>query len=231
MRNDNEYDRSADDRAARDAGDETPRIAPLGDLDDFQVAEGYPDVRGWDVVAAGGQKLGKVHELIVDTQAMRTRYLDVSLDRKAVGLADDHDVLVPIGTARVDDDNDHIILDSATVSRLGTLPVYDHKEFSREYENNTLLPAYGATATGTGADYYSGRHFDDSRFYAGRGPTDGSIVRRRVDTSSSRSASAGVGDREIGVPLSDEEAERRRERIDIDRNNRAGGTDSTREAR
>jgi len=230
MRNDNEYDRREDDMAARNAGDETPRVAPLGDLDDFQVAEGYPDVRGWAVVGVDGIKLGKVHELIVDTSAMRTRYLDVSLERKAVGLEEDRDVLVPIGTARVDDDNDHIVLDTATVSRLATLPAYTHEEITRDYEG-TLLPAFGATAAGAGADYYAGRHFDDSQFYAGRAGRDSGIARRGLDASSSRSDRADVGDREIGVPLTDEDAIRERERIDRDAERRARGVDIDREAR
>lgn len=232
MRNDNDFDRARDrneEVIARDTGDATPRVAPLGDLDDFQVAEGYPDVRGWDVVAADGQKVGKVHELIVDTSAMRTRYLDVSLDRKAVGLDEDHDVLVPIGTSRVDDDNDHIILDTATVARLASLPVYDHKQFSREYEDN-LLPALGATTAGAGADYYAGRHFDDSQFYRTRGERDASIARRAGDASLAQSASADVGDREIRVPV-EEETARTRERIEIERDNRVVGKDSEREAR
>jgi PRC-barrel domain protein len=229
MRNDNDFDRN-DDLRARDAGDVTPRTAPLGDLDDFKVAEGYPDVRGWDVVGADGVKLGKVHELIVDTSAMRTRYLDVSLERKAIGIDEDRDVLVPIGTARIDDDNDHIILDSATVSRLATLPVYDHKQFTREYEN-TLLPALGADATGTGADYYAGRHFDDSRFYAGRGGPDSGIARRLGDTSPSRSAGAGLGDREIRVPVTDEDVIRERQRLDLDREQQVRRVDIEREVR
>ena len=55
------------------------RIVPLGEVDDFEIAEGYSDVRGWRVDAADGTEIGKVHELLVDIDAMRTRYLDVRL--------------------------------------------------------------------------------------------------------------------------------------------------------
>ncbi|MGI8546056.1 MAG: PRC-barrel domain-containing protein, partial [Gemmatimonadaceae bacterium] len=78
------------DNMGSDNQDDTPRVAALGDLGDFQVAEGYPDPRGWDVMNASGQKVGKVHDLIVDTGEMRTRYLDIKLDKDAIGTDDDH---------------------------------------------------------------------------------------------------------------------------------------------
>ena len=38
---------------------------PLSELKDFKVADGAPDVRGWDVIADGGRKVGEVKELLV----------------------------------------------------------------------------------------------------------------------------------------------------------------------
>ena len=74
------------------------RIAPLGALDDFQVAQGYPDVRGWKVFSSDGQEVGKVHELLIDVDNLRTRYLDVRLTQAIAATPGDRDVLVPIGT-------------------------------------------------------------------------------------------------------------------------------------
>ncbi len=73
------------------------RIAPLGALDDFQVAQGYPDVRGWKVFSSDGQEVGKVHELLIDVDNLRTRYLDVRLAQAIAATPGDRDVLVPIG--------------------------------------------------------------------------------------------------------------------------------------
>src|SRR6476661_9167115 len=87
-----------------EAGDGS-RIAPLGEVDDFEVAEGFPDVRGWRVDAVDGTEIGKVHELLVDLDAMRTRYLDVRLTTEVAAAPEDRDVLVPIGAAGID--NDH----------------------------------------------------------------------------------------------------------------------------
>ena len=79
-------------------GNEVARsgIVPLKELDDFKVAKGDPDVRGWDVIAADGTEVGEVEELLVDTAALKVRYLDVELDKDLVNAKDRH-VLVPIG--------------------------------------------------------------------------------------------------------------------------------------
>jgi len=65
-----------DDRA-------TP-VTPLRSLHDYRVAEGTPDVRGWDVLGADGKKIGEVDDLLVDTQGLRTVYLDVTLSLDAL---------------------------------------------------------------------------------------------------------------------------------------------------
>ncbi len=162
----------------RNTPDDRPQVAALGDLGDFQVAEGYPDPRGWDVMGAGGQKVGKVHDLIVDTAQMRTRYLDIKLDKDAIGAKDDHDVLIPVGAAQLDDNDDNVMLGSMTEGQLAALPRFEHGEITRGYEGSVLagMPAgaAGAVASGAtaaGADYYDTHHFDDNRFFSSRGRT------------------------------------------------------------
>lgn len=161
----------------RNLDDQAPRVAALSDLDDFQVAEGYPDPRGWDVTLAGGDKVGEVHDLIVDTRVMRTRYLDLRLDKDAIGTDKDRDVLVPVGAAQLDENDDHVLLGSLTAAQLAGMPMYDHGTISRQYEDSVLarmpvagtagVAATGAAAT-AGADYYDSPHFDDKSFFAPR---------------------------------------------------------------
>ena len=90
------------------ANGDMDRVVPLGQLDDFRVAEGDPDGRGWEVLASDGRKIGEVDELLVDTAAMKVRYLDVDLDVDDVVLSGGHDrhVLIPIGYARLERDRD-----------------------------------------------------------------------------------------------------------------------------
>src|SRR4051794_25209541 len=44
---------------------------PLRALDQIEVAEGYPDIRGWVAVDAQGETIGRITELLVDTSALR----------------------------------------------------------------------------------------------------------------------------------------------------------------
>ena len=180
-----------------DEGQYTPRVAPLSKIDsDFDVAEGTPDPRGWTVRDASGTDIGKVHDLIVDTVAMRTRYLDIELDKKALHLDKDRDVLIPVGQARLDDDDDRVILGSLAATQIAGLPEYTHGDIDRDYESS-LLPNFDAgaiDATNGGdsgaaigamsadrptsqsgviadtpeSDFYDNRHFDDSRFLGNR---------------------------------------------------------------
>lgn len=154
------------------------RMAPLGDLDNFDLAKNIPDPRGWDVLLADGNKVGKVHELIVDTDALCTRYIDVSLDKKALQLDKDRDVLIPIGDAQLDSSDDKVVIDKLTATQLADLPEFRHVEITREYEVS-VLPSFGAPPSmelGQGNDFYTARHFDDKKFYAPRGAVGDSTI-------------------------------------------------------
>lgn len=154
--------------ANRDFAQVTPQIVPLSELDDFKVAEGDPDIRGWDMIASDGTKVGEVEDLLVDTGAMKVRYLDVELDDDQFNVKDRH-VLVPIGQARLDDDNDDVLVNIPS-SQFASLPPYTHGTFSREYETSLRQGITGTAVatTATDADYYAHTDFDESRFLGAR---------------------------------------------------------------
>jgi len=168
-------DMSNDDRYRPD---ETPRVAALSDLDDFEVADGYPDPRGWRVLTADGTEVGKVHDLIVDTGTMRTRYLDVKLDHDKLATAgtrrdDDWDALIPVGSAQLAENDDEVMLPSLSTTQLAALPVFEHGEITRDYENSVLAGVGGAAATAAAnRDYYDRQHFDDRRFFGRQAAAD-----------------------------------------------------------
>ena len=155
--------------AQEDRARGTPQIAPLSELDDFKVAEGDPDIRGWDVLAADGTKVGEVEDLLVDTVQMKVRYLDVELDDDRFGVDDRH-VLLPVGQARLDDDKDDVLVE-LDADAFASLPPYTRGTFSREYETTLRQSFSGAAPVTTGAtdaDYYAHRDFDESRFLGSR---------------------------------------------------------------
>ena len=96
------------------------RIVPLQELPDFEVADGDPDVRGWEVTGAGGRRIGKVDRLLVDRDAMKVRYLDVDVED------DRRHVLVPVGYAVLDRDGHGVRVDGITAADLTGLPAYAH---------------------------------------------------------------------------------------------------------
>ena len=192
------------------------RIAPLGELRDFEVAEGYPDIRGWRVESADGREVGKVHELLIDIDNMRTRYLDVRLDRAVAATPGDRDVLVPIGTAQVADGSD-VVRVPLTAERVGLLPLYDHGRLTRTHElevrrHFSLGEAAAATAGAAGATaaaaapsaapergFYDDAGYDDHRFFsARRTPRPRETV---ADEAADVRRAARAKDDEIRVPV------------------------------
>lgn len=150
--------------------DEVPRdrVVPLDELNDFQVAEGDPDVRGWEVVSSDGRRIGEVDELLVDTEAMKVRYLDVDLEDAMVAGArgEDRHVLIPIGYARLEAEQSRIRVDNLASDRISTLPAYEHAGIDRDYEE-TLRRSFdqGSTTTPAGSDFYAHDSFDEDRFF------------------------------------------------------------------
>lgn len=148
--------------------DDLNRVVPLDELDDYKVAEGDPDVRGWEVISSDGTTIGEVSQLLVDRSAMKVRYLDVDLRNDALEGADrDRHILVPIGYARLHEEDDQVLIDQMDSTRIRALPAYAREPVTREFEA-TLVKAYDPASTATGADLYEHRLYDDSRFYGTR---------------------------------------------------------------
>jgi hypothetical protein len=112
------------------------RLMLLGELKDLRVSKGEPDIRGWDVVTADRKKMGKVHELVIDTIDMKVRYLDIDVDGKILDLKDATHMLIPIAGAQLDDDDNRVYLTDITVDELRALPPYDHRRITRDFETN-----------------------------------------------------------------------------------------------
>jgi photosynthetic reaction center H subunit len=142
------------------------RLAALGELPHYKVAEGDPDPRGWEVVAGDGKVVGKVAELIVDTAALKVRYLDCDIDEAALGLEEeDRHVLIPIGYARLNEEEKQVITDVVTSEEIARLPRYEGLPLSREYEDRLY-----AAFTG-GAEPHEHPRFNYTQFYGPRAQT------------------------------------------------------------
>jgi uncharacterized protein (TIGR02271 family) len=109
------------------ANEPMDRVVPMNQLSGYKVADGEPDIRGWDVMASDGRRLGRVDDLLVDTQANKVRYVDVE------GGTQGH-VTIPIGYARLERDSKQVLVDRLSDDQFGALPAYDRGPITRDYE-------------------------------------------------------------------------------------------------
>jgi sporulation protein YlmC with PRC-barrel domain len=130
-RDDDAAERAEDIRTASPAGDS--RLARVGELSDYEVADHHPDIRGWDVVASDDRKIGDVKDLIADMGSMKVRYLDIELDSDYRLSDDESRVLVPIEQAQLIEDDDVVRLDTVASDQARDIPTH-RGTFDRAYE-------------------------------------------------------------------------------------------------
>jgi hypothetical protein len=106
------------------------RIAPLSKLDDYEVADGYPEVRGWAVRDADDRSIGYVYDLLVDTAALRVRYLDVELTEKFAATEADRRVLIPMEKVDLDGTGDQVVLPNVRAADVRELVPYARRGVS-----------------------------------------------------------------------------------------------------
>lgn len=124
-------------RTAGTTGIGDRHLASLDELEGFEVAHGDPDPRGWDVLSSDGKTVGAVSELIIDTSALKVRYLDCDLDEDALGLEDrDRHILIPAGYARLDEERERVIVDAISSSNIQALPPFMGLPLEHEFEEH-----------------------------------------------------------------------------------------------
>lgn len=96
-------------------------LIPLRSLPAYRIADGAPDVRGWNVVTGDGTGVGIVHDLVVDTEAETIRYIVIA-DGEAPA------ALVPVGYSRVDRRNQRVELPVLMADDLPALRLYKSGE-------------------------------------------------------------------------------------------------------
>jgi uncharacterized protein (TIGR02271 family) len=74
---------------------------------DLEVAPNEPDIRGWTVCMSDGTELGEVEDLIVDSDAMKVRFIE--LDGEATD-GTDEPIYIPIDRADLDRAENRVIV-------------------------------------------------------------------------------------------------------------------------
>jgi uncharacterized protein (TIGR02271 family) len=152
---------------------------------DYEIAEGQPDIRGWDVKDSSNNKIGKVKELLFDESSRKVRYMVTRLDVEDSNL-DDRKVLIPIGIGQLDEKDDDVLLPGVTVDQLRSLPEYHKDSFTMDTEHNirNIFAGVGGAAIAGAAmpsdrdEFYNHNHFNEENLYknrSGKEETSGTI--------------------------------------------------------
>lgn len=144
------------------------------DRSDFEIVDGEPDIRGWDVKNSHGQKIGEVEELILDAKMKKVRYMVVDLDDNDLKL-DHHKVLLPIGLAELHKEDDDVIIPDVQTEQLRSLPDYDKDQLDAGYERQICSILGRKTETMQAKEnqeddpeFYRHDYFNDDNLYKHR---------------------------------------------------------------
>jgi sporulation protein YlmC with PRC-barrel domain len=168
------------------------RLVRLSELGKYRVADGEPDVRGWEVRTISGRLLGEVDDLLVDAEAGEVVMLDI--DVKNGG----RHSFAPVRAAMIDQASRLVRLDTGDL-RDEELPSLgstgsgeeDARTFGERYEQ-----AYGDRGWAEDRDYVLPHGDDDVHF-----------ARRNAREAAEREAARRATDREVRI-------ERRREIVE-----------------
>jgi sporulation protein YlmC with PRC-barrel domain len=96
----------------------------FSDMEDVEVSEDDPDVRGWDVVSSDGHDIGEVKDLLVDTSSMKVRCLEVELEGSHFNWNDNRRVAIPVDSVSLDEENDDVVIQGMGLAEIGRLEEY-----------------------------------------------------------------------------------------------------------
>ncbi|HYH80587.1 MAG TPA: PRC and DUF2382 domain-containing protein [Longimicrobium sp.] len=91
------------------------RLVPLDSLPDFDVADGYTDIRGFDAYLSDGRQVGRVNELLVDPDARRV----AAITLEGGGMSATGGRQVPIEDVEIDTPTRRVLIQGADAETLG----------------------------------------------------------------------------------------------------------------
>lgn len=154
---------------ARD--NEDRHLFRLRELEDYVVADNEPDVRGWDLVDGEKEKIGVIDEFIVDKDEKKVRYLDVVATRDLSIEGGERHFIVPIGVAKINDQNKNVIVREVDKETLMSIPHYTGEAITRDYEFDVVERLQGERNNAAEAEFYNNEFYNEENFYTHRADT------------------------------------------------------------
>lgn len=126
---------------------------------DFEIVDGQPDIRGWEVRDKSGRVIGEIKELLINPPSERVRYIIMDVNYETYAADMEKLILVPIGLVEL---YDGYVVAPISRDQIRQLPAYELNGLSPDVE---LFNRY-IYEEGPEKDLSSERdQFDPDRFY------------------------------------------------------------------
>jgi sporulation protein YlmC with PRC-barrel domain len=150
----------------------------LDEASDYKVDSDYSDVRGWKVIDADNNTIGKVDDLLFNKNTKRVVYIDVEVDKKLIddgheaystpvsegaheflNKDGDNHLIIPIGAVTIQKDHKHVVSNELRYDTFKRANRFSKGyEIDREYENRVFGVYYPDDSRNT-------THHEDDEFY------------------------------------------------------------------
>lgn len=194
------------------------------DHSDYKIAENQPKIDNWKILDTSGKKVGKVKDLIFDEHALKVRYIVTNLKNGDL-IDEDKNVLIPIGQAQLDRENERVVVPNINRELLTGLPHYKKVDDLTHEDESRIRNSFAGTTAGTydREKFYDHDHFDEDKFYADTDNTKGNnqkvdvveenleVGKREVETGGAR-----ISSRIVERPA-EERVKLREEHVEVNR--------------
>lgn len=100
---------------------------------DYQIIDDEPNIQGWTIRDVSGKKVGKVRDMLFDTERLTVRYIISDLKDNELNL-EAREVLLPLGRVALDTENKDVVLQRIQNVYLENSPGYAYGELNADYE-------------------------------------------------------------------------------------------------
>lgn len=207
----------------------------FSEMDDVEVAEDDPDVRGWDVVTNDGRDIGEVKDLLVDTTSMKVRCLEVELEGSHFNWNDNRRVAIPVESVRLDEEHDDVVIHGMALDEIGRLDEYRSADYSSPDSAARFSGVAGETfggdpdysiGTDTSRPEHDRARLDRDRDFASRNVAERDRLTRSEEEVNIGKRDVQSGEVRIGKHVETERVSqpvtRRKERVSIERRPASG---------
>jgi uncharacterized protein (TIGR02271 family) len=171
---------------------------------DFKVADGYTDIRGWSLFDSGSNAVGRVDDLLFDTNDREVRYAIASIDNRRT--------LIPIGQVDIDSTNRRLVTRGYDRAGLSNLREYREDNWNDNEERGFFSQFMPNAGTTDRLDYRN------DTFRGKELPQTIQLIEERLRVGKRE---AQIGEVEVSKrPITEtveEQVELRRDRIEIER--------------